>query len=380
MLRDNLVGLIQPMLSSAGANPLALCIAQNESSDDRPPCLENPRLKGAESTLTENAPSPFQAEPRHIGLDVHQATIVVAVTDSTGKLIMESILETEAATILQFFAGLRGTLSVTFEEGTWSVWLYDLLNPHVDKLVVCNPRKNALLKDGNKSDRIDACKLAELLRGNQLKSVYHGETGVRMLRELSRSYADDVISGFQHQADADRFLENLQERLGKFGLELHPDKTRRIEFGRFAEENRRRRGEGKPETFDFLGFTHISGKNRVGRFTVRRKTIRKRMRAKLQEVKQQLRKRMHDPVRQTGQWLKSIMQGHSNYYAVPGNLDSLGVFRDRLIGQWWRTLRRRSQKHPISWTRILALADRWLPQPQVLHPYPAVRFAASHPR
>ena len=175
-------------------------------------------------------------------------------------------------------------------------------------------------------------------------------------------------------------MENLQERLGRFGLELHPDKTRRIEFGRFAEENRRRRGEGKPETFDFLGFTHISGKNRVGRFTVRRKTIRKRMRAKLHEVKQQLRERMHDPVRQTGQWLKSIMQGHSNYYAVPGNLDSLGVFRERLIGQWWRTLRRRSQKHPISWTRILALADRWLPQPRVLHPYPAVRFAASYPR
>ncbi len=125
---------------------------------------------------------------KYIGLDVHQATIVVAVTDSSGKLIMESILETEAATILQFFAGLRGTLAVTFEEGTWSAWLYDLLNPHVDKLVVCNPRKNALLKDGNKSDRIDARKLAELLRGNQLKPVYHGETGVRMLRELSRSY------------------------------------------------------------------------------------------------------------------------------------------------------------------------------------------------
>ena len=125
---------------------------------------------------------------KYIGLDVHQATVVVAVMDSTGRLVMESILETEAATILQFFAGLRGTLSVTFEEGTWSVWLYDLLNPHVDKLVVCNPRKNALLKDGNKSDRIDARKLAELLRGNQLKPVYHGETGVRMLRELSRSY------------------------------------------------------------------------------------------------------------------------------------------------------------------------------------------------
>jgi len=125
---------------------------------------------------------------KYIGLDVHQATIVVAVLDSSGRLVMESILETEAATILQFFAGLRGTVSVTFEEGTWSVWLYDLLNPHVDKLVVCNPRKNALLKDGNKSDRLDARKLAELLRGNQLKPVYHGETGVRMLRELARSY------------------------------------------------------------------------------------------------------------------------------------------------------------------------------------------------
>ena len=127
-------------------------------------------------------------EEKYIGLDVHQATIVVAVMDSTGKLVMESILETKAATILQFLAGLRGTLSVTFEEGTWSAWLYDLLHSRVDKLVVCNPRKNALLNDGNKSDRIDARKLAELLRGNQLKPVYHGETGVRMLRELSRSY------------------------------------------------------------------------------------------------------------------------------------------------------------------------------------------------
>ena len=140
---------------------------------------------------------------KYIGLDVHQATIVVAVMDSAGKLVMESILETKAATILQFFAGLRGTLWVTFEEGTWSAWLYDLLNPHVDKLVVCNPRKNALLKDGNKSDRIDARKLAELLRGNQLKPVYHGETGVRMLRELSRSYLTIVkdlsrVISFRH--------------------------------------------------------------------------------------------------------------------------------------------------------------------------------------
>jgi len=125
---------------------------------------------------------------KYIGLDVHQATISVAVLDSRGKLVMESIVETKAATILDFFAGLRGTLSVTFEEGTWAAWLYDLLKPHVDKLVVCNPRKNALLKDGNKSDRIDARKLAELLRLDNLKPVYHGETGVRMLRELARSY------------------------------------------------------------------------------------------------------------------------------------------------------------------------------------------------
>lgn len=125
---------------------------------------------------------------KYIGLDVHQATISIAVMDSTGKVVMESILETKAATILEFFEGLRGTLSVTFEEGTWAAWLYDLLKPHVAKLVVCNPRKNALLKDGNKSDRIDARKLAELLYLNKLSSVYHGETGIRMLRELARSY------------------------------------------------------------------------------------------------------------------------------------------------------------------------------------------------
>src|SRR5713101_6060902 len=205
------------------------------------------------------------------------------------------------------------------------------------------------------------------------KKWAHGEVAVVR-------YADDTILGFQHQAEADRFLENLRERLGKFGLELHPDKTGRIEFGRFAEQNRERRGEGKPETFDFLGFTHISGKNGLGRFTVRRKTIRKRMVAKLRDIKQQLRERMHDPVRQTGQWLKSIVQGHFNYYAVPGNIDSLSVFRDRLTGHWWHALRRRSQKRRLSWTRMLALADRWLPRPRVLHPYPAARFAASHPR
>jgi len=193
-------------------------------------------------------------------------------------------------------------------------------------------------------------------------------------------YADDTIAGFQYQTDADRFLENLRERLAKFGLELHPDKTRRIEFGRFAEENRKRRGEGKPETFDFLGFTHISGKNSLGRFMVRRTTIRKRMRGKLRQIKQRLRMRMHDPLPQTGRWLQSVVQGHFNYYAVPGNLASLGAFRDRVLALWWRTLRRRSQQHRLSWTRILTLASRWLPQPSTLHPFPDARFAAIHLR
>src|ERR1700731_2906462 len=193
-------------------------------------------------------------------------------------------------------------------------------------------------------------------------------------------YADDIVLGFQHGTDADRFRKSFGERLGKFGLDLHPEKTRRLEFGRFAEQNRKRRGEGKPETFDFLGFTHICGKNGLGRYMVRRTTIRKRMRAKLREVKQHLRKRRHDPVPQTGGWLKSVVQGHFNYYAVPGNLKSLGVFRDRVIALWWRTIRRRSQKRRISWTRTLALAQRWLPQPRALHPFPDARFAATHPR
>jgi len=192
--------------------------------------------------------------------------------------------------------------------------------------------------------------------------------------------ATHPIVGFQYQADADRFLENLRERLAMFGLELHPDKTRRIEFGRFAEENRKRRGEGKPETFDFLGFTHISGKNSLGRFAVRRKTIRKRLRAKLRRIKPELRKRMHDSLSQTRQWLKSIVRGHLNYYAVPGNTASLSLFRHRLLVLWWHSVRRRSQKHRISWTRMLTLAQRWLPEPLVLHPYPDARFAATHPR
>jgi len=192
-------------------------------------------------------------------------------------------------------------------------------------------------------------------------------------------YADDIVLGFQAQAEADRFLEDFRKRLAKFGLELHPDKTRRIEFGRYAESNRARRGEGKPETFDFLGFTHISGKNGKGYFTVKRHSIAKRLRAKLQQLKQQLRRRRHEAVAATGAWLKSVVQGYFNYHAVHGNLDSLWLFRVRLTRLWDRQLRQRSQRHGWNWTRTSRLAARWLPVPRVLHPWPTERFAATHP-
>ena len=193
-------------------------------------------------------------------------------------------------------------------------------------------------------------------------------------------YADDIVLGFQYQTDADRFREHLTERLQKFGLELHPDKTRRIEFGQFAELNRKKRGEGKPETFGFLGFTHICGKTKNEKFALKRKTIAKRMAAKLKEIKQQLRTRMHDPTAQTGKWLQSVVQGYFNYHAVPGNLSRLCVFRNRVIRLWRWALRRRGQKRRPNWARMSRLAQRWLPVPRALHPYPAARFAAHHPR
>jgi group II intron reverse transcriptase/maturase len=190
-------------------------------------------------------------------------------------------------------------------------------------------------------------------------------------------YADDAVLGFEHRADAVRFQKELGERLAKFGLELHPEKTRLIEFGRFAISNRRERGKGKPETFDFLGFTHTCGKAGNGTsFIVRRKTAGKKMRAKLQAIKGELRKRMHDPLRSTGEWLQSVVRGYFQYYAVPGNTPTLNAFRFRLVRLWRHVICRRSQKHPPSWERLAGLFRRWLPQPHVLHPYPHVRFDA----
>jgi RNA-directed DNA polymerase len=193
-------------------------------------------------------------------------------------------------------------------------------------------------------------------------------------------YADDLVVGFQHRAEAERFLREFKERLRKFGLELHPDKTRMIEFGRFAEVNRRRRGEGKPETFTFLGFTHYCGSNSKGTFVVWRQTAGKRMRAKLQQLKQELRQKMHEPVGAAGKWLKQVVEGYYRYHAVPGNIAGLGRFRERLRRLWRQVLRRRGQKRKPGWDRLRPIFERWLPRPKILHPYPNVRFDVTHPR
>jgi RNA-directed DNA polymerase len=192
-------------------------------------------------------------------------------------------------------------------------------------------------------------------------------------------YADDVVFGFQYQWEAKRFLGELGERMTRFGLDLHPEKTRLIEFGRFAAENRKRRGQGKPETFDFLGFTHICAKScPMKRFIVRRKTIAKRLRAKLKEVKHLLRSKLHDPVPQVGAWLGSVVRGFMNYYAVPGNIDSIEAFRKQVARLWLRALRRRSQRHRLTWSRFCQSFDHFLPRSRILHPYPNDRFYATH--
>jgi RNA-directed DNA polymerase len=193
-------------------------------------------------------------------------------------------------------------------------------------------------------------------------------------------YADDFIIGFQHETDARRFLDLLRERMGKFALALHPEKTRLIEFGRFAAENRKRRGLGKPETFNFLGFTFICGKSRRGYFLVYRKTRRDRMRAKLQEIKQGLRQRMHQPIREQGQWLKQVVSGYFRYHAVPTNSRALRQFRDGVVERWRRMLSRRSQTGYRTWVWMGMLVDHWLPRPRILHPWPSQRFAVTHPR
>jgi group II intron reverse transcriptase/maturase len=194
-------------------------------------------------------------------------------------------------------------------------------------------------------------------------------------------YADDIIMGFEHKADAQRFRKEVAQRLGKFGLQLHPDKTRLIEFGRFAAHNRRRRGQGKAETFDFLGFTHISGFDRGGKYTVRRKTKSKKIRGKLKELKAEIRRRYHQPVPVQGKWLKSAYQGFVNYFAVPGNMPTLKSFHHQLCRIWLKALQRRSQKgRKLRWDKFVGIYPEWLPQPRCKHPWPNQRFGRHYPR
>jgi group II intron reverse transcriptase/maturase len=188
-------------------------------------------------------------------------------------------------------------------------------------------------------------------------------------------YADDVTVGFQYEWEARRFWSELRERFAEFGLELHPEKTRLIEFGRHAAENRKRNGRGKPETFDFLGFTHVCGKTRKGRFALVRRTMRKRLSAKLREVKEALRWRWHHPVPEVGRWLASILRGHYNYYAVPLNFPAIEAFHHQVIRLWKRGLSRRSHKGKVNWVRMRQIARRHLPSPRIVHPWPDQRLA-----
>jgi RNA-directed DNA polymerase len=194
-------------------------------------------------------------------------------------------------------------------------------------------------------------------------------------------YADDFVIGFREESDARRCLAALGERMAKFGLALHPEKTRLIEFGRYAEERRAERGDGPPETFDFLGFTHISGKTLGGEFTIQRRTARKKFQAKLAEIKETLLRRRHDDLARVGEWLHSVYRGWCQYYAVPGNSTCLQQFRSAIQVMWLRNLQRRSQRgRRLTWAKFSKLSKKWLPTPTILHPYPSVRFACQHPR
>jgi RNA-directed DNA polymerase len=194
-------------------------------------------------------------------------------------------------------------------------------------------------------------------------------------------YADDTIAGFEHRHEAERFLADLKARLARFGLTLHPDKTRLIEFGRYAIANRRSQGLGKPESFEFLGFTHYCATRRSGSgFVLGRKPVRKRMRVKLREIKDQLLATRHDGIEVQGQWLAQVLRGWLAYYAVPMSGSAITAFRQQIIERWRRAIRRRSQKHRLTWLRMKTIADRYLPRPRVLHPWPEQRFLVSHPR
>ena len=188
-------------------------------------------------------------------------------------------------------------------------------------------------------------------------------------------YLDDFIVGFQDRTDAERFLTALRGRLEQHGLQLHPNKTRLLEFGRYAAQHRQGRGQGKPETFQFLGFVHSCGRTRKGRFTVQRRTIGQRLRAKLKEVKAELRRRWHAPIPEVGQWLRSVVTGYYQYHGIPGNVRAIRRFREAVNRLWHRSLGRRSQKGQVSWQRMQRLIERWIPRAKIVHPWLSVTFA-----
>jgi len=269
------------------------------------------------------------------------------------------------------------------------VWIEKFVEHHIaDKRVLRLIRKwlNAgVIEDGDWSETTEGSPQGASV-SPLLANVYLHYVLDRWARQWRRRYAhgdvvivrfaDDFVAGFEHEADAQQFLSDLRERFAKFGLELHPEKTRLIEFGRYAARNRAARGLGKPETFDFLGFTHICGQTRSGRFWLRRITVSKRMRAKLRAVNIELKRRRHLPIPVQGKWLGSVVRGHMNYYAVPGNTDAVAQFRTQVTRHWFKALRRRSQRHRLNWERMDRLATRWLPPARPQHPFPSVRFAA----
>ena len=204
----------------------------------------------------------------------------------------------------------------------------------------------------------------------------HEATGGMMIVR----YADDIVVGFAHEIDARRFWDAMRKRFEEFALSLHPEKTRLIEFGRQAADRRDQRGFGKPETFNFLGFTHICGRSRYGKFLLKRKSRRDRMRGKLKEIKEEMRRRMHQPIPDQGRWLAQVVRGYFAYHAVPTNSASIGAFRHHVVDLWRCSLSRRSQHGGITWQRIEQIADDWLPQPKILLPWPQQRFAVRHSR
>jgi len=196
-------------------------------------------------------------------------------------------------------------------------------------------------------------------------------------REVRFLPATHLVVGFEHRSDAERFQADLRDRLAKFALELNAEKTRLIEFGRFAARDRQRRGLGKPETFQFLGFTHICAKTRKGHFKLKRISDSKRTRAKLKALKGEIKQRRHLPIPEQGRWLASVVRGHNNYYAVPDNSEALQAFRSQVLRHWFTALRRRGQRNRITWQRMHHLEARWLPPTRILHPWPDERFAAK---